>query len=130
MITRNPTVTFLTVLCWLARAATAVVFLFWGAFFVEHLKEWFIEPFPNVPPPKVWLGQFLHFLMLAGLLVALRWPQVGSPVAIGAAAVFLARTGPNYPVFLTGTVLPVLVLIGTWWGLRRVRAATRAGVEP
>jgi hypothetical protein len=70
------------------------------------------------------LGQFLHFLMLAGLLVALWWPQVGSPVAVMAAALFLVRTGSNYPAFLMATTLPVLVLTASWWALRRIKPAT------
>lgn len=124
MKNRTPKQAILILICWLARIATALVFLFWGAFFVEHLMEWFVKPFPNVPPLKVFLAQFLHFLMLAGLLVTLRWPQVGSPVAILAAAIFLARTGANYPAFLTATILPVLVLTASWWALRRITTAT------
>jgi len=118
----------LTVLCWLGRIGTVVVFLFWGAFFLEHLMEWFVKPFPQTPPARVWLGQALHFLMLAGLLVALRWPQVGSPVVVVAAGIFLTRAGPNFPLFFAATILPVLVLLGCWWA--RHKAASLPPVIP
>jgi hypothetical protein len=109
----------LILLRWLGRIGAVLVFLFWGAFFIEHLMEWFVKPFPNLPPVKVCLGQLLHFLMLVGLLVALRWPQVGTPVVVVAAGIFLVRTGANFPFFLAGTILPVLVLLGCWWAGRR-----------
>ena len=37
-------------LLWLGRILTVLVFLFWGAFFVEHLIEWFAHPLSNPPP--------------------------------------------------------------------------------
>jgi hypothetical protein len=88
------------------------VFLLWGAFFVEHTREWFVAPFPQLPPPKVWMGQALHLLLLAGLLVSLRWPRVGGVwVAVAAFAFFFDKAGSQLPVFFGMTVLPVLVLV-------------------
>lgn len=101
-----------TLLRWLARALVLAVFLLWGAFFVEHTREWFVVPFPQFPPLKVWLGQALHLLLLAGLLVSLRWPRVGGVwVAVAAFAFFFDKAGSRFPVFFGMTVLPVLVLV-------------------
>jgi hypothetical protein len=109
-----------TVLRWLARALVVVIFLLWGAFFVEHTQEWFIAPFPNHPPLKVCIGQALHLLMLLGLLASLRWPRVGAVwVAVTAFAFFVDKTGSRFPVFLGMTVLPVLVLALCAWFDRR-----------
>lgn len=101
-----------TVLCWIGRIGTVMVFLFWGAFFVEHLAEWFVRPFPRTPPAKIWLGQALHFFMLAALLMALRWPRVGCLLVVLSAGTFLVRAGASFPLFFALTILPVLLLLG------------------
>jgi hypothetical protein len=96
----------------LTRALVLAVFLLWGAFFVEHTREWFVAPFPQLPPPKVWMGQALHLLLLAGLLVSLRWPRLGGVwVAVAALAFFFDKAGAQFPVFFGITVLPVLLLL-------------------
>jgi len=108
----------LRALTWVARGLAVLVFLFWGAFFVEHLNEWFIAPRPRTPPASVWIGQFLHLLVLAGLLVALRWPRLGAALVVGAALAFFPRAGDNYLLFAGLTSLPALLLLGCWY-LRR-----------
>lgn len=113
---------------WLARVLAVCIFLFWGGFFVGHLQEWFIQPFPQLPPLKVCVGQVLHFLLLAGLLVALRWEAVGSTLVIVASFAFLyGRTGSRFPVFFGMTVLPVLLLLFCWWHDRKTSATPSAG---
>ena len=110
----------ITITRWLARALVVVVFLLWGAFFVEHMQEWFIAPFPNHPPLKVCIGQGLHLLMLLGLLASLRWPRIGTAwVAVTAFAFFVDKTGSRFPVFFSITLLPVLLLALCGWFDRR-----------
>jgi len=46
----KPKFTFETLVRWLAQGLAVCLFLFWGAFFVEHVREWFIAPFPKHPP--------------------------------------------------------------------------------
>lgn len=105
---------------WVARAGAVLLVLLWGAFFVEHLQEWFIQPWPNTPPPRVWYGQALHGLMLVGLLVALRWERIGAPLAILAALAFFIDKGPNGLLFFLITALPAAVLLGCrWWQQHR-----------
>jgi hypothetical protein len=106
----------LALLHWMARALVAGVFLLWGAFFVEHMHEWFIAPFPHRPPLKVCFGQALHFLLLVGLLVSLRWPRVGAGwVVVAAFAFFIDKTGARFPLFFGLTVLPSLLLLFCGW---------------
>lgn len=106
----------------LARVALVGVFLLWGAFFVEHLQEWFIAPLPNLPPLRVWLGQGLHLFMLIGLLASLRWPRVGAVwVAVSAFAFLHDKAGARFPVFFGMTMGPVLLLLFCRWLARRVR---------
>jgi hypothetical protein len=114
---------------WLARVLVVAVFLLWGAFFVEHTQEWFIAPFPQLPPLKVCVGQGLHLLMLIGLLTSLRWPRLGIVwVVVTAFAFFVDKTGSRFPVFFGLTILPVLLLgLCAWLDRKRNRGT---GVEP
>ena len=101
-----------TAVRWLARALALCVFLFWGAFFVEHLLEWFVKPFPHHPPLKVCVGMALHCLLLAGLLIALKWERVGSLIAIVAAfGFFYYISGSPISLYFGFTVLPALLLL-------------------
>jgi hypothetical protein len=116
----------LTGLLWLGRVLAVLVFLFWGAFFVEHLTEWFARPLSNPPPVQVWLGQALHFLMLAGLILALRWERLGGAVVAVAGLLFLTRAGANFPMFYGLTLLPVVIMVGSRWAIRQAPASAVA----
>lgn len=67
---------------WGGRLASLLLFLLWGAFFVEHLREWFLTGASKYPPAGVWLGMALHFLMIAGFALMLRWDRIGGIVAL------------------------------------------------
>ncbi len=110
-----------TVILWLARAMAVCVFLFWGAFFVEHVQEWFIHSFPRHPPLKICMGMGLHFLMLLGLVLALRWERLGGLlVVVSAFLFFVDKAGSRFPLFFGLTVLPAALLLLCRW-LRAVR---------
>jgi hypothetical protein len=97
---------------WAARILVIGVFLLWGAFFVEHLREWFIAPRPRVPPVRVYVFQGLHLLLLLGLLGSLRWARVGLVwVTIAACAFFLPVAGAKALLFVGLTILPVLLVV-------------------
>ena len=96
---------------WAARALLVVVFLLWGAFFVEHLREWFVAPRPQIPPVKVYVFQALHLLLLVGLLASLRWARAGLIwVTLAAVAFFLPVAGIRGLIFAGMTILPVLLV--------------------
>ena len=101
------------VLSWSGRALAVGCFAVWGMFFVEHLG-WFMDPGRGLPPVRVWLLQLAHLVLLAGLLVLLRWEIAGSIVTIAAALVFFAEVaGPRFLLFFGVTIVPViLVLLG------------------
>ena len=116
-----------TAVRWLARALAICVFLFWGAFFIEHLREWFIKPFPNHPPLKVCVGMALHCLLLAGLLIALKWERVGSLMVILAAFVFFYQvSGSPFSLFFGLTALPPVLLLCCGWRDRETPSTAAA----
>ena len=90
-----------TVALWSGRALAVGCFAFWGMFFVEHLG---VVPGPRpglAAGARVWLLQLAHLVLLAGLLVLLRWEIPGSIVTIAAALVFFAAVaGPSLPALL------------------------------
>ena len=101
---------------WVSRALVCGIFLLWGAFFIEHTSEWFVTPFPHLPPLKVCLFQALHLLLLLGLLASLRWSRVGLIwVTVAACAFFLPIAGVRALAFVGITILPVLLLTGCDW---------------
>jgi hypothetical protein len=110
---------------WSGRILAALLFLFWGAFFVEHTIEWFVRPYPQTPPAFVWLGQGLHLLMLVGLVALWRWELAGSLLVIASAfAFFVDKAGANFPLFFGVTALSGLLVLCAWW-LERSPASVR-----
>jgi hypothetical protein len=108
---------------WLGRAAALLLLLFWGAFFVEHLVEWFLRPRGAYPPPRVWVAQFLHFAMLAGFAMMLRWELAGAVVMASATVLFFARAGMRgFPWIACVNLLPV-VFFAAYWAVARTRSA-------
>ncbi len=105
---------------WSARITSALLALFWGVFFVEHLWEWFAKPAGAWPPARVWVVMGMHALMIAGLLAMLRWGRLGALVTVtGTFGFFLSMQtarglGPS--IVLVSLVPPAL-----WLGSLAVR---------
>jgi hypothetical protein len=99
---------------WSGRVPALGLVAFWGAFFLAHLGR-FLHPAQGLPPARIWLLQAIH-LLLAGLLMLVRWEIPGSVLTITAALVFFASVaGHRFPLFFGVTVVPVLlVLLGRW----------------
>jgi len=111
-----------TVIRWSARVLGLVVFLFWGAFFLEHL-EWFRDS-SQLPPARVFLNMFYHLAMLLGFLAALKWELAGGLVMIAASGLFFIGLGvPHCYLFWATYAIPALLFIADW----RLR---RAAVSP
>jgi len=97
---------------WITRVLVLGAFLFWSVFFVAHTTEWFIKPFPQLPPWKVCVFQALHLLLLTGLLASLRWPRAGLTwVTLAACAFFLPVAGVKALTFVGLTITPVVLLV-------------------
>ena len=78
---------------WLGRGLAALLFAFWGIFFVEHLGEWFLAPEAGWPPPAVWVAQALHLAMLIGLASMIFWEGPGMVATVAATAAFFLAIG-------------------------------------
>lgn len=111
---------------WLARILAIGLFVFWGAFFVAHLREWFFHESGALPPVKVWIAQFLHLLMLIGLAILVWRPAVGSWATLATTAAFFAWIGYSGELYL-----PLLNAIPALMELVTHRKADRsASVDP
>ena len=111
----------LSVIRWIARLLALGMFLLWGAFFLEHLQEWFLHPAKGFPPFWVWLMMLAHLGILVGLVALWKWEIAGSSLAIAAAIAFFGSMaikaildGHRYfslLVFLGITILPPLLIL-------------------
>lgn len=100
---------------WLGRALAVLLFLFWGAFFVEHLSEWFLNARRGELPLWVWGSQVLHLGMLIGLLLMLRWEKLGTVVTVLATTAFFANIGvSSFPYIALLNAAPVLCVAVSW----------------
>ena len=106
----------------LARVVSAALLAFWGAFFLEHLWEWFIKPIPNTPPVSVWIGQVLHFLILVGLVIGFKWEAAGAAIVTVASILFLVDKAPG---FIPVSILPALLYLYCWHIERHTRQKSR-----
>lgn len=116
----NANPVFSKLVLWLARGLALCLFIFWGAFFVEHIQEWFIAPFPKHPPLRVCVTVGLHGLLLIGLLLTLRWQLVGSVIVLLAGGMFFFPVaGKSALLFFGITTLPAVLSLSCWLQQRR-----------
>ncbi len=126
----------MTIVCWTGRVLALGLFLFWGAFFVEHLQEWFMHPFKGFPPVWVCLAQLAHLTILIGLVTLWRWQATGSVITIlgslsffGGLAISQAIAGKQYLsflAFLTFTIIPALLTLACWFARTHSLATANA----
>jgi hypothetical protein len=113
-----------TVVRWVARALSILLFYYGGAFFIEHLEMF--------RAPRVWhhpemLGRMaLHLAFLLALIAGWRWEVIGAVVSIATSAVFLSFSARPQAVWalIALTAIPgVLWLVCAGLTLRRGGAA-------
>ena len=124
----------ISIVCWTGRVLALGLFLFWGAFFVEHLQEWFLHPVKGFPPVWIWLGQLAHLTILVGLVALWRWPVTGSILTtlgsiafFGGLAIAEAAAGGQYLSFLeflAVTIVPALLTLACWFARPHTLAPT------
>jgi hypothetical protein len=108
---------------WAGRGIAMLLLLFWGAFFVEHLTEWFLGS-GGRPPLHVWIGQACHLIMLIGLALMLRWDRLGSIVtALGTTAFFASIGYRGFPFIALMNLVPIACFAATC-------LMDRSGVSP
>jgi hypothetical protein len=107
---------------WLARALAVGLLAVWGAFFLEHLQEWFRDPLA-LPPPYVWAGQALHLLLLISFVAACKWELGGGLlIVLSTLAFFGWVTGGSPVALLLVTLLPGVLFILCGLTARRLQA--------
>src|SRR5262245_60505585 len=99
---------------WLGRTLALLLLLFWGAFFLEHLSEWFLGP-QGAPPLWVWVSQVLHLGMLVGLALMLWRDRLGALVTALATTAFFASIGVyRFPWIALLNLLPIAGFAVAW----------------
>ncbi len=109
----------------LGRLLSALLLLFWGAFFLEHLSEWFLQAEGGFPPTFVWAAQAGHLVMLIGLLIMIRWETPGMIVAYLGASWFAAAIGGEAALIVIGSVLIPIACFALSWAFRPFSARGR-----
>jgi len=104
-------VTLIKTFLWTGRFFAALLFILWGAFFVEHLTEWF-KDLGHLPPGSVLLIQFFHLLMLVGYIAVFKWKAVGSGLIIFGALLFFGSLGAKAMLtFFAVSILPAVIFL-------------------
>jgi hypothetical protein len=100
---------------WLGRTLALLLLLFWGAFFLEHLSEWFLNAQGARPPTRVKISQVFHLGMLVGLALMLRWDRLGAVVtALGTTAFFVSIGLHSFPLIALLNLLPIACFAASW----------------
>ena len=93
---------------WSGRALALLLFLFWGMFFLEHLKEWFLHWGGPYPPTRVWIAQLFHLMLVAGFALTFKWERLGSlAIVLGTAGFILSAGFHPIPWFFLLNLAPV-----------------------
>ncbi|MDP3684479.1 MAG: hypothetical protein Q8S01_11150 [Ignavibacteria bacterium] len=102
---------FIKLFSWFGRITAMLLFLLWGAFFVEHLTEWFKDA-GHLPPWSVFLIQFFHLLMLVGYIAVFKWKILGSALIILGAFIFFASLGAKAMLaFFAISIIPAVIFL-------------------
>lgn len=113
---------YITIIRWIAYVLGSLLFFFWGAFFLAHLIEWFINPLfrgEKMPSISIWVQNLFHLFMLLGFIIAFKYELFGGLLIVASAAVFfsLAKTSLSHLYFAV-TIIPALLYIFCWWKSR------------
>ncbi len=118
MITESQVV---RIIGWAARVSGLCLFLFWGAFFVEHSVEWFFTPWPKLPPVYVWVSQCVHLILLISYIIAMRWHLTGGLLIIISSFVFLFdKAGSGFILFFSISIIPAGLYLFYWWRSKKI----------
>jgi hypothetical protein len=100
---------------WFGRISAVLLFLFWGAFWIEHLTGWFISPKNEWPPVSVWVGMVFHTMMLIGLALMVKWDKLGTLILVlGTVAFFTTIHFTRFPFIAFLNAIPIVFFSGYW----------------
>jgi len=98
-----------------------MLFLLWGAFFVEHLKEWFSDS-GHLPPWSVFSIQLFHLLLLIGYVASLKWRVAGSILVILSALLFFGSIGARAVLtFFAVSIIPAVLFLLIYYYEKKIR---------
>lgn len=96
----------------LAIVLNIAIFVFWGAFFLEHLSYFFSGG--GTLPTEVWFIQLCHFLFLIGLLLTIKWNFTGALLTLVSSFLFHWQVaGHFFFIFFPLSNLGTLI----WFGI-------------
>lgn len=111
---------------WSGRVTAGLLFLFWGAFFVEHTAEWFLRSDGRFPPAWVMVQHAFHLLMLVGLAAMWKWEKPGAALLALSSCAFFGFLGfRGFPWIALLNLIPLACFCVCWWA---DRAASRAAL--
>lgn len=117
---------FIKIFSWFGRITAMLLFLLWGAFFVEHVTEWFNDA-GHLPPWSVFLIQFFHLLMLVGYIAVFKWKMLGSALIILGAFIFFASLGAKAMLaFFAISIIPAVIFLFVFYFEKKLLAAQSA----
>lgn len=98
---------------WLARGIAVLLALVWGAFFLEHVNEWYVQPEHGRPPLWVLMAMGLHLGFVLGLFVLVRWSLIGSVMTLIATLGFIALIAAyaGTPSIVLVNLVPLALLL-------------------
>jgi hypothetical protein len=103
----------LKLVLWSARTLSLLLFLFWGAFFIEHLQ--YFTNAGEKPPFIVYLITSFHFLLLASYIFSMWKHLAGSLlIIVFALAFFVMSSGKMFLPFFMFSVIPSGFYIYYW----------------
>ena len=100
---------------WIGLTISVLLFLFWGAFFLSHLFEWFLNSERESPPMPIWISMAFHQVMLIGLAITIKWDKLGVLITlIGTIAFFSSIGYRGFPYIALLNGVP-LIFLGMYW---------------
>ncbi len=102
---------YIKIFSWIGRITAMLLFFLWGAFFVEHITEWFKDA-GHLPPFSVFVVQFFHLLLLVGYIALFKWRVAGSVLIIASAFIFFASIGAKAMLsFFAISIIPAVIFL-------------------
>ena len=117
---------YIKLFSWIGRITAMLLFFLWGAFFIEHLTEWFSDA-GHLPPFSVFLIQFFHLMMLLGYIAVFKWRIVGSVIIIVSAFIFFASIGAKAMLsFFAISIIPAVIFLFVFYCDKKILSAKSA----
>lgn len=98
---------------WMARLIALLLAFFWLIFWIEHTQEWVLVGRDSLPI-QVWVNLAFHTLMIAGLLVSLKWNGIGLAVLAVASLGFVWGLGFGSAWVLLVNFIPIAAYALYW----------------